>query len=551
MIKSIVIPRILQAGREVLSLLEYLKSSNRHKGINLRNGELPFDKTRMNHPTTNFNGAIRSFSARPETDTAAGESEEHYRLLVQSVKDYAIYTLDPDGNVTSWNSGAENIKGYTTEEIIGKHFSIFYTKNDRQLGRPGNALKHATLEERYEEEAWRVRKDGTLFWASIVITALRDESDNLEGFAKVVRDLTHRKQAEEALRRSETRFRSIFENAALGIILLDSTGKLIESNSAVVEMLGYNREELQDIIQASTEPPRLLDEPVARMEELKAGIIDSYSFEKPLHRKDSHVVWGRLAVSLIRGEGDPEHILLLIEDISDRRNMQSELSELQRRLMESREAERIQLARALHDGPLQNLYGVSYQLEAFANEVAIESNSSERVSVDEIQSNLRQIVGRLRNICGDLRPPTLVPFGLEKAIRSHVAKLQEERPHVAIELNITPDKQTLPEMVRLALYRIYRETVINAIRHADASRISVNFKVGVQEISLEVADNGKGFDVPKRWIEYARQGQMGLVEAAERAESIGGILEVVSSPGQGTLVRVTVPYGKHFSYPNM
>lgn len=130
-------------------------------------------------------------------EQALRESEERFRLLVAAVKDYAIFMLDINGHILSWNSGAQRIKGYTVDEIIGKHFSIFYTPEDLQDGKPARELVIATKEGQYQEEGWRVRKDGTLFWAHVLITAVFDERDQIRGFAKVTRDMTERKRAEE------------------------------------------------------------------------------------------------------------------------------------------------------------------------------------------------------------------------------------------------------------------------------------------------------------------------------------------------------------------
>jgi PAS domain S-box-containing protein len=132
---------------------------------------------------------------------ALRQSEERFRLLVKSVQDYAIFMLDADGLIVSWNRGAERIKGYTASEIIGQRFSIFFPAEDIQAGRPEQVLRTAAAEGRAESEGWRVRKDGSRFWANAVVTALRDKSRNLRGFAKVTRDVTNEKQYKESLRR--------------------------------------------------------------------------------------------------------------------------------------------------------------------------------------------------------------------------------------------------------------------------------------------------------------------------------------------------------------
>jgi PAS domain S-box-containing protein len=129
-------------------------------------------------------------------------SEEHFRLFLEAVRDYAIYTLNPEGRVTSWNRGAERIKRYSAHEIIGRHFSCFFTEEDRQLGKPQQELQIAAEEGRFEAEAWRVRQDGSQFWANVVLTAIKDEQGNLIGFVKVTRDFTERMRAREELQRT-------------------------------------------------------------------------------------------------------------------------------------------------------------------------------------------------------------------------------------------------------------------------------------------------------------------------------------------------------------
>ncbi len=144
-------------------------------------------------------GVIRDITARKQAEDALRQSEERLRSVVESVKDYAIFTLDPEGRVTSWTPTAERIKGYRAAEIIGQHFSLFYPPEDIERGKPQHELKLAAEHGRYEDEGWRVRKDGSQFWANVVVTALRDRAGNLRGFSKITRDFTARKRAEEAL----------------------------------------------------------------------------------------------------------------------------------------------------------------------------------------------------------------------------------------------------------------------------------------------------------------------------------------------------------------
>lgn len=163
-----------------------------------------------------FAKVTRDLTERRKQQEALQESEQRFRLLVQSVTDYAIYMLDPDGRVTNWNAGAERIKGYSQDEIVGQHFSRFYTDEDRATGLPARALQTAVREGRFEGEGWRVRKDGTRFWASVVVDAIRDGNGALLGFAKVTRDITERRNAQIALEQARAALFQAQKMEALG-----------------------------------------------------------------------------------------------------------------------------------------------------------------------------------------------------------------------------------------------------------------------------------------------------------------------------------------------
>jgi len=146
-------------------------------------------------------------------------------LLVDSVQDYAIFLLDREGHIVTWNPGAQRIKGYAPEEILGKHFSVFYPREALERRWPQHELEIAAKEGRFDDEGWRVRKDGSLFWANVAITALRDEAGQVRGFAKITRDLTERRAQEELLRQSEERFRLLIEAVDdYAIFMLDTQG---------------------------------------------------------------------------------------------------------------------------------------------------------------------------------------------------------------------------------------------------------------------------------------------------------------------------------------
>jgi len=177
---------------------------------------------------------------------ALKEHEERFRLLVEGVKDYAILMLDPGGRVVSWNEGAERITGYQVWEIIGEPFSVFYTEEDVERGRPEEELRVAAAEDRFEEEGLRVRKDDSRFWANVIVTALRDEVGNLRGFSKLMRDITERKETEEALRsslREMAELKVALDESAI-VAITDQHGKITYVNDKFCEISKYYREEL-------------------------------------------------------------------------------------------------------------------------------------------------------------------------------------------------------------------------------------------------------------------------------------------------------------------
>jgi signal transduction histidine kinase len=228
-------------------------------------------------------------------------------------------------------------------------------------------------------------------------------------------------------------------------------------------------------------------------------------------------------------------VLSAIRDIGERKQLEAELSEVQRQLIESVEAERSHLAQELHDGPIQDLYAISYQIKV------LDILESDRNSLESATDAMQQVISQLRGICGVLRPPALAPFGLEKAILTHLEQVREKYSNLMIEAELMPDGQIIPDRIRLALYRIYQHAVSNVLRHAQATALSVRFTYDSDEFVMEIKDDGCGFELPKRWVDLARHGHLGLVGTAERAEAIGGQLDIITSPGKGTLIRVTVP----------
>ena len=276
-------------------------------------------------------------------ERAERRDQERFRLMVEAVRDYAIFQLDPQGRVATWNAGAERIKGYNAAEVLGQHFARFYPEEDVERGKPDQALRAAATAGRFEEEAWRVRKDGSRFYAHVVLTALRDEERGLLGFTKVTRDITERMRRDEAeaLLASEERFRATFEQAAVGLAHLAPDGRWLLVNQRLCAIVGYPRAELLKKTFQEITHPEDLDADLRQVGRLLAGEIDTYELEKRYLRGDGAVVWVNLTVSLVREPtGAAKYFISAVEDISARKRDEEALRRYAQRLRALHEADR-------------------------------------------------------------------------------------------------------------------------------------------------------------------------------------------------------------------
>ena len=264
-----------------------------------------------------------------EQSTSTGS---RFELLVQSVTDYAIYMLDKKGHVTSWNAGARRFKGYEAEEIIGQHFSRFYTPEERKLQIPRIALETAEREGRFETEGWRVRKDGTRFWASVVIDPIRDPDGVLIGFAKVTRDLTERRAAQQELRRSEQRFRLLVQGVTdYAIYLLDTTGLVSSWNAGAARFKGYAAEEIigQHFSHFYSEEDRAAGIPDRALETARRE--GRFEAEGWRIRKDGSRFWASVVIDPIRDDdGELIGFAKVTRDLTEKRAIEEQLRQSQK-----------------------------------------------------------------------------------------------------------------------------------------------------------------------------------------------------------------------------
>lgn len=266
-----------------------------------------------------------------------------YRLLVEAITDYAIYMLDADGIVASWNPGARRFKGYEEHEIIGKHFSLFYTEEDRRAGLPQRALFKAKNEGRFEGQGWRVRKDGSRFWAGVVIDPIRMRDGTVVGFAKVTRDITEKKIAEEKLYESQEQFRLLVQGVSdYAIYMLDPSGYVTNWNIGAQKIKGYLPGEIigRHFSQFFIDEDRAAGRPSHAIETAaREGKFESEGWRV---RKDGTRFWAHAVIDAIRSpEGKLIGFAKITRDITERRNAQKALERAQEALFQSQKLEAV------------------------------------------------------------------------------------------------------------------------------------------------------------------------------------------------------------------
>jgi PAS domain S-box-containing protein len=269
--------------------------------------------------------------------------EGRYRLLVETITDYAIYMLDPSGIVASWNAGARRIEGYEETEIIGRHFSYLYIDEDKASGRPAQALEIAAREGRFEEEGWRVRKDGNLFWAHVVFDPIRDPAGSLIGFSKITRDLTERRRANENLTLGEEQFRILVQSVTdYAIYMLDATGRIISWNMGAQRIKGYLPQEIigKHFSRFYTREDRENGAPARSLE--TAAREGRFEKEGWRVRKDGTRFWANVIIDPIRdGNGTLIGYAKVTRDITERKEAQRALEQAREALFQSQKMDAI------------------------------------------------------------------------------------------------------------------------------------------------------------------------------------------------------------------
>lgn len=497
----------------------------------------------------------------------ASQTEDgRYRLLVEAVTDYAIYMLDPAGIVASWNSGARRLKGYDAHEIIGQHFSQFYPEADRRAGKPALALARAAREGQFESEGWRVRSNGSRFWAHVVIDPIFDDSGTLVGFAKITRDLTERRAAYEALRRNEEQLRLLMQSVSdYAIYMLDADGHVVSWNLGAERIKGYRAEEIigEHFSKFFTDEGRANGEPATALE--TAFREGRYEKEGKRVRKDGSEFWANVVLQPVRGEHDEiVGYAKVTRDVSDRLEAQRTLEFAREALLQSQKMEAIgQLTGGVAHDFNNLLMAVLGSLELLRRRVPQDQRTSALID-NAVQGAQRGVALTQRMLAfarqQSLKPEVLDVRQLIRSVRDLLVR--SAGPTTTIDWSLRDDvAPVLADANQLEL------AILNLVTNArdavaDAGRIVISVSeervvaagardpVAGDYVVIAVADDGEGMDEATiaRCVEpffttkgVGRGTGLGLSMVHGMAEQSGGSLRIRSRPGAGTRAEILLP----------
>ncbi|WP_420820746.1 PAS domain S-box protein [Rhizobium tubonense] len=503
-----------------------------------------------------------------ETVTAlqAGTLEGRYRLLVDAITDYAIYMLDTGGHVSSWNAGAKRIKGYTETEILGEHFSRFYTDGDREAGMPQKALATAEAEGSFEAEGWRLRKDGQRFWAHVVIDAIRDSDGHLLGFAKITRDLSERKAAEDELKRSEAQFRLLVQGVTdYAIYMLDPEGQVSSWNQGAQRIKGYEPEEIigEHFSKFYTDEDRADDLPRKALD--TASREGRFEKEGWRLRKDGTRFWASVIIDAIRSEdGALIGFAKVTRDVTERRKAQEALDRAQQELFQAQKMEAVgQLTGGIAHDFNNLLMAVLGSLE-IAKKRALSGQDNADLIDNAIQGAKRGAALTQRLLAFSRKQDLkLEAVDVPNLVKEMAALLQRSiGPRIEIATTfplILPAALSDPNQLESALLNL----VVNARdampeggtikiearrRPVDAGQVP-DLAAG-DYICLSVIDEGSGMD--KETLEKAatpffttkgvgKGTGLGLPMVHGLMAQSGGVLNLISRAGEGTTAELWLP----------
>ena len=491
---------------------------------------------------------------------AVRQSEERFRLLVEGVQDYAIFLLDRDGLVTTWNIGAERLTGYRSTDILGRHYECFYPNEEVASGQPAGDLQMAAAEgSRAEQDRWMVRKDSTRFIANVVVTGLRDEPGNLQGYAVVIRDVTERREAEAAT----ARLAAIVASSDDAIVSLKLDGIVTSWNRGAEKLFGYSTDEmLGQPIQRLIPSGRVEEEEEILSRMRRGDRIEHY--ETVRRHKSGRLIDVSLTASPMTDSGGTViGASKISRDITERKRAEEQLwelaTELEQRVEErtselvhmrdrlrafamqlnlTEQRERRRLANDLHDYLAQLLVVVRIKLMQAA--ALIPDGRAARL-LKEADQAITQSLDYTRSLVSELAPPTLHDFGLLPGLEWLASQMQQHGLAIVVKRNI--DTLPLPEDQAVLIYQAVRELLFNVLKHAAANHATISVTVSPQDtLEVTVVDDGNGFDLAVITTPTIGSKCFGLFSIRERMEVLGGRLELDSAVGQGTRAMLVIPY---------
>jgi PAS domain S-box-containing protein len=443
-------------------------------------------------------------SARPErVIEQLHHSEERFRLLVESVVDYAIFMLDPAGRVASWNAGAERIKGYRAREIVGQHFSRFYPVEVAACGKPQHDLDAAASAGRYEDEGWRVRKDGSRFWANVIITALRDGSGKLQGFGKVTRDLTERQLANAHIRESEARLQAFMNHSPSIIFIKDLEGRYQYVNDQFTRLFRLKR----DAILSRTDTEILPREEAAQFQANDVSVLaagEAIEFEETAHYETGEHISIVCKFPIRDSGGRVTALGGIVTDITERKQAEEKIRKLNEDLMR-----RIAQVETVHHELEALIYMVSHdfrpplrQMEDFAKQVIEKLADTAYVAqrldaIAQSASKLGDLTNDLlmysRSSCLDMHRSEVDLNKIVNAVRLGLDNTAASRL-IDWKIGTLPSVEGDPGLLRL----VFENLLSNAVKftsrreHAIIEVAATSAEGG--EVVVLVKDNGAGFN---------------------------------------------------------